>query len=116
GHLYARDNWAAFLAARAARLMLVRYRVTANTILAFGELAALYIGARQVLVGSADGIFRVAVSLGTFQGTLTVLKRCGKRIHDLAGQWGALQDTTGAMARGLEVLGRPPAAERRGGG
>ena len=115
GHLYARDNWAAFLAARTARLMLVRYRVTANTILAFGELAALYIGARQVLVGSADGIFRVAVSLGTFQGTISVLKRCGKRIHDLAGHWGALQDTTVAMARVLEMLGSLPEADVQSG-
>ena len=115
GHLYARDNWAAFLAARTARLMLVRYRVTANTILALGELAALYIGARQVLVGSADGIFRVAVSLGTFQGTISVLKRCGKRIHDLAGHWGALQDTTVAMARVLEMLGSLPEADVQSG-
>ena len=115
GHLYARDNWAAFLAARAARLMLVRYRVTATTILALGELAALYIGARQVLVGSADGIFRVAVSLGTFQGTISVLKRCGKRIHDLAGHWGALQDTTVAMARVLEMLGSLPEADVQSG-
>jgi ATP-binding cassette, subfamily B, bacterial len=115
GHLYARDNWAAFLAARTARLMLVRYRVAANTILALGELAALYIGARQVLMGSADGIFRVAVSLGTFQGTISVLKRCGKRIHDLAGHWGALQDTTVAMARVLEMLGSLPEAEVQSG-
>ena len=115
GHIYARDNWAAFLAARAARLMLVRYRVTANTILALGELAALYIGARQVLVGNANGIFRVAVSLGTFQGTISVLKRCGKRIHDLAGHWGALQDTTVAMARVLEMLGSLPEADVQSG-
>jgi len=115
GHIYARDNWAAFLAARAARLMLVRYRVTTNTILALGELAALYIGARQVLVGNANGIFRVAVSLGTFQGTITVLKRCGKRIHDLAGHWGGLQDTTVAMARVLEMLGSLPAADVQSG-
>jgi ABC-type multidrug transport system fused ATPase/permease subunit len=115
GHLYARDNWAAFLAARTARLMLVRYRVSANTILALGELAALYIGARQVLMGSADGIFRVAVSLGTFQGTLSVLKRCGKRLHDLAGHWGALQDTTVAMARVLEMLGSLPEADVQSG-
>jgi ATP-binding cassette, subfamily B, bacterial len=105
GRIYARDNWAAFLAARAARLMLVRYRVASNTILALGELAALYIGARQVLLGGADGVFRIAVSLGTFQGTISVLKRCGKRMHDLAGHWGGLQDTTVAMARVLEMLG-----------
>lgn len=109
--IYARDNWAAFLAARSARMVLVRYRVASNTILALGELAALYIGARQVLLGGADGVFRIAVSLGTFQGTITVLKRCGKRMHDLAGHWGGLQDTTVAMARVLEMLGRLPEAD-----
>ncbi len=115
GRIYARDNWAAFLAARGARMMLVRYRVASNTILALGELAALYIGARQVLLGGADGVFRIAVSLGTFQGTITVLKRCGKRMHDLAGHWGGLQDTTVAMARVLEMLGRLPEADVHGG-
>jgi ATP-binding cassette, subfamily B, bacterial len=115
GRIYARDNWNAFLASRAARLMLVRYRVAANTILAFGELAALYIGARQVLVGGADGVFRIAVSLGTFQGTILVLKRCGKRMHDLAGHWGGLQDTTVGMARVLEMLGSLPEADVQSG-
>jgi ATP-binding cassette, subfamily B, bacterial len=115
GRIYARDNWAAFLAARNARMKLVRYRVAANTILAFGELAALYIGARQVLLGDADGVFRIAVSLGTFQGTIAVLKRCGKRMHDLAGHWGGLQDTTVGMARVLEMLGRLPEADVQSG-
>ncbi len=115
GRIYARDNWAAFLAARAARLMLVRYRVAANTILALAELAALYVGARQVLIGSAGGVFRIAVSLGTFQGTIAVLKRCGKRMHDLTGHWGGLQDTTVGMARVLELLGSLPEADVQSG-
>jgi ATP-binding cassette, subfamily B, bacterial len=115
GRIYARDNWDAFLASRRARLMLVRYRVGANSILALGELAALYIGARQVLLGGADGVFRIAVSLGTFQGTIAVLKRCGRRMHDLAGHWGGLQDTTVGMARVLEMLGRLPEADVQSG-
>jgi ABC-type multidrug transport system fused ATPase/permease subunit len=115
GRIYARDNWAAFIASRRARMMLVRYRVAANTILAFGELAALYIGARQVLLGSADGVFGIAVSLGTFQGTIAVLRQCGKRMHDLAGHWGGLQDTTVAMARVLEMLGSLPETDVQSG-
>src|SRR5208282_340597 len=42
---YARDNWAAFIAARSARLMLARYRVMTNTVRGLAYVAALYLGA-----------------------------------------------------------------------
>src|SRR5262249_61027277 len=51
----------------------------------------------------------------TFEGTISVMKWCGKRTHDMAGHWGALQDTTVAMARVLEMLGSLPEADVQSG-
>jgi ATP-binding cassette, subfamily B, bacterial len=103
GETYARDNWNAFMAARRARMMLVRYRVANNTLYGLARLSSLYLGARQVLTGG--GILRAAVSLGTFQGTLSILSRSSMRVAQLTSNWGGLQDTTVAMARVLEMLG-----------
>ena len=59
---YARENWDAFLAGRRARLMLARYRVVTNTVRGLAYVAALYIGAREVMAGgprvSAASSFR----------------------------------------------------------
>jgi ATP-binding cassette subfamily B protein len=112
---YARDNWDAFLAARRARMMIVRYRVLNNTLWGAAYLAALYLGARQVLIGGVTGAIGAAVSLGTFQGTLGILSRVTRRIILLGESWGSLQDLTVAMARVLELLGSMPEADVKGG-
>jgi ABC-type multidrug transport system fused ATPase/permease subunit len=113
--IYARDNWDAFIAARRARMMLVRYRVVNNTLWGVAYLAALYLGARQVLGGSVTGAIRAAVSLGIFQGTLGILSRVTRRITTLGESWGNLQDMTVAMARVLELLGSMPEADVKSG-
>jgi ABC-type multidrug transport system fused ATPase/permease subunit len=113
--IYARDNWDAFIAARRARLMLVRYRVLNNTLWGVAYLAALYLGARQVLAGGVTGAIHAAVSLGTFQGTLGILSRVTRRITMLGESWGNLQDMTVAMARVLELLGSVPEADVKSG-
>ena len=69
---YARENWDAFLAGRRARLMLARYRVVTNTVRGLAYVAALYIGAREVMAGGTAGLGGVAVSLGLFQGSITL--------------------------------------------
>lgn len=113
--IYARENWDAFLAARRARLMLVRYRVLNNTFWGVAYLGALYLGARQVLVGGVVGAIRAAASLGIFQGTLGILNRVTRRITTLTESWGNLQDMTVAMARVLELLGSMPEADVKSG-
>ena len=113
--IYARDNWDAFIAARRARMMLVRYRVLNNTLWGVAYLAALYLGARQVLGGGVTGAVRAAVSLGIFQGTLGILGRVTRRITTLGDSWGILQDLTVAMTRVLELLGSIPEADVKSG-
>ena len=103
GGIYARDNWSAFMAARRARMMIVRYRVASRTLQGLARLTGLYLGARQVLAGG--GVFRAAISLGTFQGTLGILTRSSNSVAVLTNSWGGLQDTTVAMARVLQLLG-----------
>jgi ABC-type multidrug transport system fused ATPase/permease subunit len=102
---YARENWNAFMAARRARMMLVRYRVLNNTLWGLAYVSALYLGARQLLGGGETGAIRAAVSLGTFQGALAILNRITRRITLLGGAWGNFQDMSIAMARVLELLG-----------
>ncbi|HUA34286.1 MAG TPA: ABC transporter ATP-binding protein [Candidatus Binataceae bacterium] len=113
GAIYARDNWDAFMAARRARMMFVRYKVINNTMLGIAQIAAIWLGARQVLLGGA--FLSAAASLGTFQGTLVILKRSTKRTADLVNDWGALQDTTIAMARVLEFLATQGDSELKSG-
>jgi ATP-binding cassette subfamily B protein len=106
---YASDNWNAFGAARHARLMFARYRVWNNTTRGIAYVAALYIGAREVLEGGTAGFVRAAVSLGLFQGSLGVFARMSGRMRRLANRWGSLQDVSVAMARVLEMIAMPPA-------
>ncbi len=106
---YAADNWAAFVAARRARLMLARYRVWSNVLRGVAYTAALYLGARQVLAGG--GIGRAAVSLGLFQGALAVFARMSGQSRELTDLWGSLQDVGVAISRVFEMLAKP--AEER---
>ena len=84
-------------------MMFVRYRVAVGILYGAARLLGLYLGARQVLAGGSA--LQAAVSLGTFQGTLTILSRSSRRVASLAETWGGLQDTTIAMARVFEMLG-----------
>ncbi len=113
GATYSRDNWDAFMAARQARMMLVRYKVVNNTMMGAAQIAAIWFGARQVLLGGT--FLRAAASLGTFQGTLGLMTRSSKRTTDLVNTWGMLQDTTIAMARVLEFLGAHGDSEMKSG-
>jgi ATP-binding cassette subfamily B protein len=105
---YACDNWNAFMAGRRARLMLARYRVMTNTVRGLAYVAALYIGAREVMAGGTAGLGRAAVSLGLFQGTLAIVAHLSARVRTLTNLWGSLQDVVVAISRVLEMLGHTP--------
>ncbi len=104
---YARDNWDAFIAARRARLMLAAYRVCANTIRGVANVAVIYLGARQVMIGGASGLGRAAVSLGLFQGALWAFGRTSADTRALTELWGSMQDVGVAISRVLEMLAKP---------
>ncbi len=101
---YARDNWAAFIAARRARLMLARYRVMTNTVRGLAYVAALYFGATEVMAGGTAGLGHVAVSLGLFQGSLALVAGASARMRNLTNHWGSMQDVVVAISRVLEML------------
>lgn len=105
---YARDNWTAFIAGRRARLLLARYRVILNTVRGLGYVAALYVGATEVMAGGTAGLSHVAVSLGLFQGSLTLVEHVSGRTRNIANLWGSMQDVVVAISRVLEMIGRPP--------
>jgi ATP-binding cassette, subfamily B, bacterial len=105
---YARDNWNAFLAGRRARLMLARYRVVTNTVRGLAYVAALYVGATEVMAGGSAGLAYVAVSLGLFQGSLALVGRVSARMRNLTDLWGSMQDVVVAISRVLEMLGKTP--------
>ncbi len=113
--LYARDNWNAFLAARRARMTLVMYRLCLNTVRGLAFIAALYLGAREVLGGGYAGAAHAAVSLGLFQGSLGVLAVATGRQRWLADLWGSLQDVGIAVARVLEMMAKIPEERVRSG-
>ncbi len=112
---YAADNWNSFAAARSARLMFARYRVWTNTARGLAYVAALFIGAREVLAGGTVGIFDAAVSLGLFQGALSVFDAMSRRMRWVANRWGSLQDVAVAIARVLEMNSMPPAERIKSG-
>jgi len=112
---YATDNWNAFVAARRARLMIARYRVWNNTTRGVAYVAALYLGAREVLHGGTAGFVRAAASLGFFQGSLRVFAGMSGRMRRLANRWGSMQDVSVAMARVLEMIAIPPEEKIRSG-
>ena len=105
---YARDNWDAFLAGRRARLRLARYRVMTNTVRGLAYVAAMYVGATEVMAGGTAGLAHVAVSLGLFQGSLTLFAHVSARTRNLADLWGSMQDVVVAISRVLEMLGQTP--------
>jgi ATP-binding cassette subfamily B protein len=105
---YARDNWDAFLAGRRARLMLARYRVITNTVRGLAYVAAMYVGATEVLTGGTAGLAHVAVSLGLFQGSISLVSSVSRRARTLTDQWGSMQDVVVAISRVLEMLGQTP--------
>jgi ATP-binding cassette subfamily B protein len=105
---YARDNWDAFLAGRRARLMLARYRVITNTVRGLGYVAAMYVGATEVLAGGTAGLAHVAVSLGLFQGSIFLISSVSRRARNITDQWGSMQDVVVAISRVLEMLGQTP--------
>jgi ATP-binding cassette, subfamily B, bacterial len=105
---YARDNWNAFIAARRARLMLARYRVMTNTVRGLAYVAALYVGATEVMAGGTAGLARTAVSLGLFQGSLALVASVSARTRNLTNHWGSMQDVVVAISRVLEMLRQTP--------
>ncbi len=105
---YARENRDAFLAGRRARLMLARYRVTTNTVRGLAYVAALYVGATEVMAGGTAGLAHVAVSLGLFQGSLVLVGHVSARTRNLTNLWGSMQDVVVAISRVLEMLGQTP--------
>jgi len=105
---YARDNWDAFLAGRRARLMLARYRVVTNTVRGLAYVAAMYVGATEVMAGGTAGLGHAAVSLGLFQGSLWLVSNVSKRTRNITDQWGSMQDVVVAISRVLEMLGQTP--------
>jgi ABC-type multidrug transport system fused ATPase/permease subunit len=105
---YARDNWNAFLAGRRARLMLARYRVITNTVRGLAYVAAMYVGATEVLRGGTAGLAHVAVSLGLFQGSISLVSSVSRRARNITDQWGSMQDVVVAISRVLEMLGQTP--------
>jgi ATP-binding cassette, subfamily B, bacterial len=102
--VYADENWAALLAERKARMLLLLYRVLSNFIGGFGFLAATYIGARQVVIGQSSGIAGSVISLGLFQGTIIAFNRIAGGSYRLAMIWGSLQDVGVAIARVFQIL------------
>jgi len=105
---YAHDNWDAFLAGRRARLRLARYRVMTNTVRGLAYVAAMYVGATEVMAGGTAGLAHVAVSLGLFQGSLTLFANVSARTRNLTDLWGSMQDVVVAISRVLEMLGQTP--------
>lgn len=112
---YARDNWDAFIAARRARLMLARYRVMTNTVRGLAYVAALYVGATEVMEGGTAGLAHVAVSLGLFQGSITLFAHFSARTRNLTDLWGSMQDVVVAISRVFEMLGQTPEQSVRSG-
>jgi ABC-type multidrug transport system fused ATPase/permease subunit len=107
-NIYARENWNAFIAARRARMMLAGYRCIANTLHGLAYVAALYIGAMEVLAGGTAGIAHAAVSLGLFQASLSALGFVSRRMRHITDLWGSMQDVVVAISRVLEMLGKTP--------
>ena len=112
---YARDNWDAFMAARRARLTLARYRVMTNTVRGLAYVAALYVGATEVMMGGTAGFARAAVSLGLFRGSLALFGGISARARNLTDLWGSMQDVVVAISRVLEMLRQTPAQGVSGG-
>jgi ATP-binding cassette, subfamily B, bacterial len=102
--VYANENWAALLAERRARMLLLSYRVVANFLRGLAYLAAVYIGARQVVLGYGGGISGSAISLGLFQGTVIAFNRIAGRSHEMTMIWGNLQDVAIGFARVFQIL------------
>ena len=104
--VYADENWAALLADRQARMLLLVYRVLSNFMRGLAYLAVVYVGARQVVSGEDGGITGSAISLGLFQGTVVAFSRIGASSHELAMLWGSLQDVGVGFARVFQILGK----------
>ena len=105
--IYADENWAALLAERQARMLLLVYRVLSNFMRGLGYLAVVYVGARQVVSGEGGGVTGSAISLGLFQGTVVAFSRIGASSHELAMLWGSLQDVGVGFARVFQILRKP---------
>ncbi len=105
---YARDNWDAFIAGRRARLRLARYRVLTNTVRGLAYVAALYVGATEVMAGGTAGLAGTVVSLGLFQGSIALFGGVSARARNLTDLWGSMQDVAVAISRVFEMLGQTP--------
>jgi ABC-type multidrug transport system fused ATPase/permease subunit len=112
---YARDNWTSFVAARRARMMLVRYRVLTNTVRGLAYVAAAYLGARMVLSGGRAGVVAAVASLGSFQASLSAFAWMTHGGRNLADRWGSLQDVSVAISRVLEMLNLPASERKKSG-
>lgn len=107
-HLYADDNWNAFLAARGARMRLVAYRVLSHLARGLAYVAAVYLGALEVMRGGHAGMAYAAVSLGLFQGSLGAFQRLAGNSHALTNLWASLQDVVVAVSRVFEMMAKIP--------
>src|SRR5258708_29083894 len=88
--------------------MLARYRVFPNTIRGLAYVAAMYVGATEVLAGGTAGFAHAAVSLGLFQGSIWLVANVSRRTRSITDQWGSMQDVVVAISRVLEMLGQTP--------
>ena len=58
--------------------------------------------------GGTAGLAHVAVSLGLFQGSVSLVSSVSKRARNITDQWGSMQDVVVAISRVLEMLGQTP--------
>jgi ATP-binding cassette subfamily B protein len=113
--LYAHDNWAAFIAARRARMLFVTYRVILASVRSLAYVGAVYFGATTVLHGGVAGLLRAVATLGIFQGALWIFGSQSARVRNLTQLWGTLQDVAVAIARVLEMMAMLPEESVRSG-
>jgi ABC-type multidrug transport system fused ATPase/permease subunit len=102
--IFADENWASLLAEREARTRWLIYRALSNFLRGLAYLAVIYVGARQVVTGQAEGLAGSALSLGLFQATVIAFKRIATGTHGIAMTWGSLQDVGVAFARVFQIL------------
>jgi ABC-type multidrug transport system fused ATPase/permease subunit len=113
--LYSHMNWDAFMAARRARMLFVKYRMVIGIVRALAYLAAIYFGALHVLRGDVAGAIGATASLGVFQGALWIFGSQSGRVRNYAQLWGTLQDVSVAVARVLEMTAKLPEEKVRSG-
>jgi ABC-type multidrug transport system fused ATPase/permease subunit len=85
-------------------MLIAGYRVCSNSIRGLAYVAAMYIGAHQVITGARGGLAGAVVSLGLFQSALTAFATMSGGTRGLTDLWASLQDVGVALARVFEML------------